>query len=69
MKIICAYSIEKDLKHKLLILSAVKKKMKRNPYAMTDIVEDALYEYFENHDDEIKKLMDEYHDQGGCFEL
>lgn len=38
-------------------------------FTMSYIVENAIREYFENHSEEIRKLMNKYHDDGGCADL
>ena len=64
------YYIEKELHHKLCVLCMVRKFFfgdKTGSKSM--IVNDAIREYFINHREEIEKLMDDYHAQGGCGEL
>ena len=38
-------------------------------FTMSHIVESAIKEYFDNHNEEIQELMKRYHDDGGCAEL
>lgn len=61
--------IEKDIRHKLLIIYTVKKKFFDKETTISGIVNDALREYFENHDEKIKDMMKKYNDNGGCFDL
>ena len=61
--------IEKEVRHKLLILHMVKKRCFKENITISEIVNDALMEYFENHSDEISELMDKYHERGGCADL
>lgn len=64
------YYMEKELDHKLCILSMVRRYFfEDNNGSKSKIVNDAIREYFINHKTEIEKLMDEYHAQGGCAEL
>jgi len=41
----------------------------KKEFTMSYFVETAIREYFDNHDEEIKALMDKYHDEGGCANL
>jgi hypothetical protein len=36
---------------------------------ISSIIQEALKEYFENHDDEYKKMIDKYYENGGWLEL
>ena len=65
----CTISMDKQIRHKLLIIYTVKKRFFDNDTTISGIVDGALSEYFENHKDEINEMMDKYHEQGGCFEL
>lgn len=38
-------------------------------FTMSYLVENAIKEYFDNHDEELNALMDKYHNDGGCAEL
>ena len=41
----------------------------RKECTMSFLVESAVKEYLFNHKEEIKELMDKYHDDGGCADL
>ena len=38
-------------------------------FSISAMVEEALNEYFDKRKDEIQKIMDEYHEKGGCGDL
>ena len=61
--------LHNDIYHKLNIIATVKRANVDETSSMSKIVNDALIEYFNNHHQEIEKTMDEYHKNGGCFEL
>ena len=62
--------IERETYRMLCKLSMIRKGFFCDPTAsISDIINDALTEYFENHNEEITKLLAEYHKQGGCAEL
>jgi len=61
--------MDKEVRHKLLIIHTVRKRFFEKETTISGIVNQALTEYFENHKDEINKMMDEYQKQGGCFKL
>lgn len=61
--------LSRDIMHKLQIISTIDKWFFGNKTTASSIIEKALVEYFENHKDEIGKMMDEYHEKGGCFRL
>ena len=65
----CCISMDKNIRHKLLIIYTVKKRFFDADTTISGIVNQALSEYFDNHHDEIEKMMKEYQEQGGCFRL
>lgn len=70
MKYITSVVLEQPLHTKLSTLSSIKKNFfGEKDMTLSKIVNIALEEYFINHDEEIKTLMDNYHSQGGCAEL
>lgn len=69
MKKTCCLSLDKDVRHKLLIIYTIKKRFFDKDTTISGIVDQALIEYFDNHKEEIDKMMDDYHALGGCFEL
>lgn len=70
MKKTVCMMISKDNYHKINIIATVRKNYTDDVHSsMSSIIDDAITEYLINHEDEIKKMMDEYHEQGGCFEL
>ena len=38
-------------------------------FTMSYFIETVIEEYLHNHEEEIQKLMDIYHDEGGCANL
>ena len=38
-------------------------------FTMSLFIETAVREYLNNHDKEIKELIDRYHNEGGCAEI
>lgn len=64
------FSIDRDNKHKLIVLNTVKRRYKKDrESSMSEIVDTAIEEYFENHKEEIDALMEEYHEHGGGIDL
>lgn len=61
--------LEKEINHKFLVIYTVKKKFFDKNTTESGIIKQAIIEYFENHKDEINKMMEEYHEKGGCMEL
>lgn len=58
------------LYHKVSVISMVRKMFfgEKNT-SISSIVNQAIDEYLKNHDEEIQKLMDKYHNEGGCADL
>ena len=68
-KTIC-FSIDRDIVKKLKTIHMVDRIFfDHKETTLSGIVEKALTEYFENHKEEINKMMDDYHEQGGCANL
>lgn len=65
----CCISMDRDIRHKLLVIYTVKKRFFDEETTISGIVNQALSEYFRNHNDEIDKMMNEYKEQGGCLKL
>lgn len=63
------FTLDYDLYHKLNIIATVKKNFFDDTASMSKIVNAAIQEYFDNHAEEIQKMMDEYHEKGGLFYL
>lgn len=63
------FSLDRKIIHKLQVIYTVDKRFFGNNTTLSGIVEKALTEYFDNHAEEINKMMNEYHEKGGCFEL
>ena len=63
------FSLDKQLVHKLQVIYTVDKYFFGNKTTLSGIIDKALTEYFDNHAEEIQKMMDEYHEKGGCFLL
>lgn len=66
---VTAFTLDYDLYHKLNIIATVKRFYFDKTASMSKIANTAIQEYFDNHADEIQKMMDEYHDKGGLFYL
>ena len=59
-----------DLYHKLNMICMIKKyTFKDKSASMTNMINQALYEYFDNHKTEIDNLINEYHKNGGCANI
>lgn len=54
---------------KAAVLSTMKKFCGDKKYSISSVYDDAVYEYFANHRDEILKIEEEYHDKGGCANI
>lgn len=68
-KTTCA-SLDMWIYHNLCELSMIKKYLHEDSDGtQSAIVNKALYEYFVNHKEELLKLVDAYHQQGGCGDL
>lgn len=65
----CCISMDRDIRHKLLVIYTVKKRFFDEETTISGIVNQALSEYFRNHNDEIDKMMNEYKEHGGCLKL
>lgn len=63
------FTLDYDTYHKLNIIATVKKNFFDDTASMSKIVNAAIQEYFDNHAEEIQKMMDEYHEKGGLFYL
>lgn len=61
--------LDKEINHKFLVFYNVKKRFFDKKITESAIIKQAIEEYIENHKDEIEKMMDKYHEQGGCMEL
>lgn len=62
-------TLDAKILHKLRTIYTVDKYFFGNKTTMSSIVDKTLTEYFETHEDEIKQMMDKYHEEGGCFML
>lgn len=70
MKFTTSLMIEQPLHTKLSQYSAIRKMFfGEKDMSMSNIVNAALKEYFDNHSEEINKIMEEYHAKGGCANL
>lgn len=62
--------ISKEVYRKIHVINMVKKYfLSDKDYTISSMVEDAIKEYFVNHNNDIQKMMDEYHEKGGCGDL
>lgn len=70
LKKITSIVFDKHLYHRLVIISMVRKICFNEKNAsVSAIVNTAITEYLQNHDAEIKEMMDKYHNEGGCADL
>lgn len=61
--------LDKETNHKFLTVFNVKKRFFDKNTTESGIIRQAIVEYLENHNEEINKMMEEYHAQGGCMKL
>ena len=62
--------LDKELYKKIHTIHMVKNMFYGNKeFTMSHIIESSIREYFDNHNEEIQKLMSQYHDDGGCADL
>ena len=70
LKKVTSLTLYKHLYHRIVVISMVRKMFfGENDATISSIVNQAIDEYLKNHDEEIKKLMERYHDEGGCADL
>ena len=70
MRKVTCVSIDEDMYHKIHVIHTIRKHFfDDNTSTISSIFEQALKEYFVNHDDEITELMKKYHEEGGYFEI
>lgn len=56
--------------HRIVVISMVRRMFfGENDATISSIVNQAIEEYLQNHDEEIQELMNRYHDEGGCADL
>ena len=62
--------LNKHTYHRVVVISMVRKMFfGENSATISSIVNQAIEEYLQNHEDEIRELMDRYHNEGGCADL
>lgn len=62
--------LDKHTYHRIVVISMVRKMFfGEKDASISSIVNQAIAEYLNNHEDEIQKLMDRYHEEGGCANL
>ena len=70
LKKMTSLMLNKHTYHRIVVISMVRKMFFGEKNAsISSIVNQAIEEYLNNHDEEIQKLMDRYHDEGGCANL
>lgn len=70
LKKITTLNLDRRAYHQIVVISMVRKMFFGEKSAsISSIVNKAIEEYLQNHDEEIQKLMDRYHKEGGCAEL
>ena len=70
LKKITSLTLNKNTYHRIVVISMVRKMFFGEKNAsISSIVNQAIEEYLNNHDEEIQKLMDRYHEEGGCANL
>lgn len=70
LKKMASLMLNKHTYHRIVVISMVRKMFFGEKNAsISSIVNQAIEEYLNNHDEEIQKLMDRYHDEGGCANL
>lgn len=70
MKFVTTLMIEQDLHAKLSMVSSIRKWFfGEKDMSLSGIVNIALREYFDNHAEEIDKIISNYHAKGGCGDI
>lgn len=70
LKKVVSLVLYKHTYHRIVVISMVRKMFfGENDATISAIVNQAIEEYLQNHEEEIQKLMDRYHNEGGCANL
>ena len=70
LKKMVSLMLNKHTYHRVVVISMVRKMFfGENSATISSIVNQAIEEYLQNHEDEIRELMDRYHNEGGCADL